>query len=170
MYTQNLKTENTLFANLQDKQSCWYCKTICENLHRHFPSYRLCIWKSRMRYTNCLTLTSVGWWTQLPSWWPCGGGQSTDSPYPSRTCINTCHCWCGPSAPQRQIFTPVWCIFTPVKVSDKIIFNPLTTQLKIVTEFVQTMLCLVNFDSEQFATSRSIKVILHQVFYILVCN
>ena len=170
MYKQNLKTENLLFANLRNNQSRQYCKTIFKNLHHHFPSYRLRIWKSHMRYTNCLTSTSAGWWTQLPSWWPCRGGQSTDSSCPSRTCINTCRHWCGLSVPQRQIFTPAWCIFTPVKVSDKIIFNPLTTQLKIVTEFVQTMLCLVNFDSEQFATTRSIKVILHQVFYILVHN
>ncbi len=36
----NLKTKLTLFATLQDKQSCRHCKTIDKNLHRHFPPCR----------------------------------------------------------------------------------------------------------------------------------
>ncbi len=34
----------------------------------------------------------------------------------------------------------------------------------------QTMSCFVNFHSQQFATTQSLKVTMHQMFTVLVCN
>ena len=135
MYKQNLKTKCTLFTTLLDKQSHRYCKTICKNLHCHCLPCRLLIWRSHTPSTSFWISTSAALSTRSRSWWPCRGGQLMDSSCPFRTCISTCQRWCGPCVPCGLTFTPAWCISTPVKVSDKTIFSPLTTQLKIVTEF-----------------------------------
>ena len=134
MYKQSLKTENTLFANLQDKQSRRYCKTICKNLHRHFLMCRSQTLRSTTRSTNCWLLTSAAWSTRLLLWWPCGQGQSADSPCPSHMCISTCRHWFGPCAPRRPTYTPAWFTSMLVKVSYNIILNPLTTQLNVLTK------------------------------------
>ena len=116
MYKQNLKTECTDFAILWDKQSRRYCKTICKNLHHHFLSCRLQTSRSQMRYPSSLLSTSVAWWTRSRLWWQCRGGRWMVSLCPSRTFTSTFHCWCRPSAWQKQTSTPTWSTSTLAKV------------------------------------------------------
>ena len=135
MYKLNLKTKLTLFATLQDKQSRQHCKTIGKNLHRHFLPCRLPTSKSHTQFINCWLLTHAALSIRSHLWWQCGGGRWTDSRCPSHTFTSTFLHGCGWCARRRPIYTPAWCISTPDKVGVKTIFNPLTTQLKFLTEF-----------------------------------
>ena len=141
MYKQNLKCQMVCFASTKRKQSCRYCKTIDKNLHRHHLTHRLPTSRSHTQFISCWLLTSAGSSIRSHLWWPCGWGQSADSPCLSRTYTSSCHRLCGPCALRGLTHTPVWCTYTLIKVSFITILNPLTTQLNVSTKYCAKPCC-----------------------------
>ncbi len=170
MYKQNLKTKRTLFATLQDKQSSRYCKTIGKNLHRHLH----CAGHTPRDHPRHSSTVVV--WCVWSCWSRCicghGAGEGAARaalaypprpPEPATVGVGRLLRKGRPIRPRGlpprlpRLVSKQFSILSP----HSWIFRP---------NFDQTMLCLVNFDSQQFATARSLKVILHQMFTILVCN
>ncbi len=87
-----------------------------------------------------------------------------NQPMPIPTSTSSCQLPFGPSVPCRPMSSAAWFISTCDKVGVESIFIPLTTQLKFQLNSDQTMLCPVDFDSQQPPADQLLKVTLHRLF------